>query len=68
MYSRLENKRIKRKVRENGSRKNRQPESLQERKVIDNVRNSLDKTGEANKCKILTPPLCAVEQGTNHCI
>lgn len=32
MYSRLENKRMKSKERENGSRKNRLPESFQERK------------------------------------
>lgn len=48
MYFRLENKRIKRKVQKIGSRKNRQVESLQERK---DVRNSMDRPEKLTNVK-----------------
>ena len=51
MYFRLENKRINRKVQKNGSRKNRQVESLQERKEIEDVRNSMDRPEKLTNVK-----------------
>lgn len=51
MYFRLENKRIKRKVQEIGSRKSRQVESLQEREEIDDVRNFMDRPEKLTNVK-----------------
>ena len=63
MYSRLKNKRIKRKVQENGSRKNRLPESFQERKVRSMLYVILLADRKSNNAK------CgSIEQGINHCI
>jgi len=61
MYFRLENKRIKRKVQKIGSRKNKQVESLQERK---DVRNSMDRPEKLTNVKC-GPALVRKNQSTD---